>query len=124
MKILGGPSPPLPPRLRCREILHHKTAGVFRSFDGISGQWRPLAFGPPLFTAFINDIDEVIKCIELIKKFADDTKLGQTASPEGQARMQEALDRLWEWGMQFNEKKCKVMYVGHNNTKQAYYMNR
>jgi hypothetical protein len=24
--------------------------------------------------------------------------------------------------MQFNEKKCKVMYVGYNNTKQAYYM--
>jgi hypothetical protein len=41
--------------------------------------------------------------------------------------MQEALDKLCEWartwGMQFNEKKCKVMYVGHNNTRQAYYMN-
>jgi hypothetical protein len=40
--------------------------------------------------------------------------------------MQEALDKLCEWartwGMQFNEKKCKVMYVGHN-TRQAYYMN-
>ncbi len=69
----------------------------------------------------------MIKCNELLKKFADDTKLGQTATPEGQARMQEALDRPCEWartwGMQFNEKKCKVMYVGHNNTKQAYYMN-
>ncbi len=82
---------------------------------------------PPLFTVFINDIDEVIKCIELIKKFADDTKLGQTATPEGQARMQEELDRLCEWsrtwGMQFNEKKCKVMYIGHYSTKQLYYMN-
>jgi hypothetical protein len=41
--------------------------------------------------------------------------------------MQEALDRLCEWartwGMQFNEKKCKVMHVGHNNTKQSYSMN-
>ncbi len=94
--------------------------------EGLSGVPQGSVLGPPLFTVFINDLDDVIKCIELLKKFADDMKLGQTATPEGQARIQEALDKLCEWartwGMQFNEKKCKVMYVGHNNTKQAYYM--
>jgi hypothetical protein len=69
----------------------------------------------------------VIEFIKLLKKFADDTKLGQTTILEGQTRMQEVLDCLCEltrvWGMQFNEKKCKVMHVGHSNTKQTYSMN-
>ncbi len=43
---------------------------------------------------YMNNIDEAIEFIELLKKFADDTKLEKTATPEGQARMQEALDRL------------------------------
>jgi hypothetical protein len=68
-----------------------------------------------------DDIHKVVDFIVLLKKFVDDMKLGQTATPERQARMQEAIDRLCEWarawGMQFNEMKCKVMHVGHNNTK-------
>jgi ribonucleases P/MRP protein subunit RPP40 len=43
------------------------------------------------------------------------------------ALLQEALNKLCEWartwGMQFNEKKCKIMHVGRNNPKYEYFMN-
>jgi hypothetical protein len=29
--------------------------------------------GPLMFVVFINDIDKAVKCVETIKKFADDT---------------------------------------------------
>jgi hypothetical protein len=83
--------------------------------------------GPPLFTVYINDLDQAVKFIEMLKKFADDTKLGQTATQEGRACLQRALDMLCEWAdqwsMEFNVKKCKVMHLGHNNMSQDYYMN-
>jgi hypothetical protein len=36
--------------------------------------------GPILFLIFINDLDDDALFIELLKKFADDTKLAHTAS--------------------------------------------
>jgi hypothetical protein len=65
--------------------------------------------------------------VDILRKFADDTKLGHTVgSPEERAQLQQALDRLCEWavtwGMEFNVKKCKVMHLGYNNTAQAYTM--
>jgi hypothetical protein len=58
--------------------------------------------------------------IDILRKFADDTKLGQTVStPEERELLQQALDKLCEWsekwGMEFNVKKCKVMHLGYNN---------
>jgi hypothetical protein len=95
--------------------------------DVLSGVPQGSVLGPPLFTVFINDLDFAVKFIELLKKFADDTKLGQTATREGQEKLQRALDMLCEWarqwGMEFNVKKCKVMHLGHNNTAQEYFMN-
>jgi hypothetical protein len=76
---------------------------------------------------FINDIDEVVKKIDIIKKFADDTKLGQSVvTDRDRQNMQEALEALGEWsqkwGMEFNVPKCKVMHLGHNNPKHQYEM--
>ncbi len=95
--------------------------------DVTSGVPQGSILGPLLFVIYINDIDLVIDMIELLKKFADDTKLGQrVATAEQRSKMQEALDNVvkWAdtWGMKFNVKKCKVMHVGHNNPRQQYQM--
>ncbi len=56
---------------------------------------------------FINDIDEAVTCVEIIKKFfADDTKMGQKMTSIVDKNLQQALDKLCEWsykwGMEFN----------------------
>jgi len=63
----------------------------------------------------------------LIKKFADDTKIGHTVSSQAEREeLQRALNLLcdWatKWGMKFNLQKCKVMHLGHNNPRQEYSM--
>ena len=84
--------------------------------------------GPLLFIIFINDMDEVVRQINILKKFADDTKLGKTVQVEkDREELQEALDQLciWaeKWGMVFNVGKCKVMHMGHHNPAFSYTMN-
>ena len=76
---------------------------------------------------YINDIDSTAESLDVIKKFADDTKICQTmVSAEDREKLQVALDRLcgWaeNWGMAFNIKKCKVMHVGRGNPQNLYNM--
>jgi ribonuclease P/MRP protein subunit RPP40 len=80
--------------------------------------------GPLLFVIFINDIDESVKCVEIIKKFADDTKVGQKmTSLEDRGKLKQALDNLCQWadlwGMEFNIPKCKIMHLGPGNPPQV-----
>ena len=93
-----------------------------------SGVPQGSVLGPLAFLIYINDIDAAATLIKLIKKFADDTKLGQTIiNDKDRADLQECLNLIcnWasKWGMHFNVNKCKVMHIGKNNPKADYYMN-
>ena len=71
--------------------------------------------------------DTVEGLITILRKFADDTKVGKVVKEDkDKQEMQEALDKLSEWarlwGMEFNISKCKVMHMGHANPRHEYYM--
>lgn len=94
----------------------------------LSGVLQGSVLGPMAFLVFINDIDESATLIDLILKFADDTKLSNQATlPTDQQNMQTTLDNLvrWaeDWGMLFNIQKCKVMHIGAKNPSFKYNMN-
>ena len=80
---------------------------------------------PLLFIIYINDIDEDAVLLDVLKKFADDTKGAKViSSPEDASKLQEAIDKLQDWSktwsMEFNVKKCKVMHCGRSNPKYKY----
>ncbi len=85
--------------------------GKFSSWeDVLSGVSQGSVLGPLLFIIFINDLDSSAPAV-LLRKFADDTKLGhQVSTPSVCDTIQGSLDRLvrWAdtWAMEFNVAKC------------------
>jgi hypothetical protein len=54
--------------------------------------------GPLLFSIFINELDSAATANQIIKKFADDTKVGQILEgPQSHTALQATLDRLCKW---------------------------
>ena len=85
----------------------------------VSGIPQGSVLGPSLFTIFINDITSNVK------KFADDTKLYNSAHLNN--LIQEDLNHLLQWSnkwlLPFNIEKCTVLHYGKVNPKNDYMMN-
>jgi hypothetical protein len=109
---------------RQRVVLNGKHSSWMEVLSGVP---QGSVLGPILFLIFINDLDAEVRMIEVVKKFADDTKIGKTVqSEEDKLELQRAIDSLTEWaekwGMAFNVAKCKIMHFGHENPGFEYTM--
>ena len=109
---------------RQRVVLNGQASGWAAVLSGVP---QGSVLGPLLFLIFINDLDGAAPGVDILLKFADDTKVGQIVrNEEDCARLQAALDGMvdWtvRWGMQFNVQKCKVMHVGRSNAEHKYSM--
>jgi len=95
--------------------------------DVLSGVPQGSVLGPVLFIMFINDLEMEAGAGQLMKMFADDTKIAQVVTTEeDKAKFQETIDRLCDWadrwGMAFNVDKCKIMHFGARNARSVYTM--
>lgn len=98
----------------------YDSADVHTSSSVVQGS----CIGVCLFLIFVNDLPrEVFEVI--VSLFADDLKLGKKIeSAEDCVRVQRAIDSAYNWSlenkMEFNSKKCSVLYYGDEKHRQIY----
>ncbi len=101
--------------------------------NGSASDWVPVTsgvpqgsvLGPVLFIIYINDIDLGLN--NVIAKFADDTKIGNSViSDRDRQSLQEDLRKISarsdRWKMPFNVNKCHILEVETKNLKYEYEM--
>ena len=93
--------------------------------DVVSGVPQGSVLGPALFLIFINDLPDIVQ--NLVKIFADDTKLFSTVKTQEDCdSIQNDLNSLstWsdQWQLKFNASKCKRMHIGYTNQQREYSM--
>ena len=89
----------------------------------ISGVPQGSALGPMLFTLYVWDVPQVVKCI--VSMFADDTKLYTVLTDRNSnLKLNNDLASMQTWSsrmqMTFNIEKCKVLHLGSNNPDHQY----
>ena len=92
-----------------------------------SGFPQGRVFGPEAFKIYTNDLDDAVKTLDYINKFADDSKGAKIIkSAQDQFLMQTVLNNLYDWsvkwGMKFNLSKCKIIYMGKHNPRYEYHI--
>ena len=91
----------------------------------LSGVPQGSILGPVLFICYINDMPNTVS--SFIYMYADDTEISrQVAKAEDSKKLQDDLNRIQQWSdkwqLRFNSTKCKVIHVGHDNSKVTYTM--
>ena len=81
--------------------------------------------GPMLFTLYVWDAPQVVKCI--VSMFADDTKLYTVLTDRNSnLKLNNDLTSMQTWSsrmqLTFNIEKCKVLHLGGNNPNHQYTM--
>ncbi len=77
-----------------RVVFNGKSSGWL---DVLSGVPQGFVLGPVLFLIFINNLDVQAELVTVLKKLADDTKLGHVVKCENDRRvLQETLDKMTE----------------------------
>lgn len=76
-----------------------------------------------MFNSFINDLDDGTE--HTLSKFANNMKLGgEIDAPDGCAAIRRDFVRLVKWAsrnlIKFNKGRCKVLYLGKNNSRHQY----
>ncbi len=96
-----------------------------------SGVPQGSVLGPLLFNLYVDDLDSALLPPVKVKKFADDTKIYITYTPNtavaSTQTLQTCLDGLsqWctKWQMKLNSTKCNVLHFGHHNQCTPYTIN-